>query len=390
VKRALISLFAGAAFVWAQAPTGEFTGTVTDPSGAVVSGATVTVTNPATNFQRAVKTSASGLYVLSALPPGVYNIRAEMAGFQTQVRTGLELQVGQITRIDVALKVGSVAEVIEVTGGAPVLETESTSIGTVIENRRIVELPLNGRNYLQLASLIPGATTNGPASSQGQQRMGGARNQFALNVAGQRVHYNHYALDGMENTDPNFNTYLFLPSIDALQEFKVESGLFSAEYGRAIAQINVSTKSGTNDFHGVAFEFLRNAKLDAKNYFDRPGDPIPPFKRNQFGGTFSGPVLIPKLYNGKDKLFFMFNYEGLRERKALTQSGTLPPAAYRAGDLSSLLPGTQIRDPIARQPIPGNIFPQSQIHPTSRKVLSDFYPLPTGRERELSVWPTTT
>jgi hypothetical protein len=376
LKRALLSLFAGAAFVWAQAPTGEFTGTVTDPSGAVVSGATVTVTNPATNFQRAVKTSASGLYVLSALPPGIYTIRAEMAGFQTQVRSGLELQVGQITRIDVALKVGSVAEVIEVTGGAPVLETESTSIGTVIENRRIVELPLNGRNYLQLASLIPGATTNGPASSQGQQRMGGARNQFALNVAGQRVHYNHYALDGMENTDPNFNTYLFLPSIDALQEFKVESGLFSAEYGRAIAQINVSTRSGTNDFHGVAFEFLRNAKLDAKNFFDRHEDPIPPFKRNQFGGTFSGPVLIPKLYNGKDKLFFMFNYEGLRERKALTQSGTLPPAAYRAGDLSSLLPGIQIRDPITRQPTPGNMVPQSQIHPTSRKVLSDFYPLP--------------
>ncbi|MBI3679397.1 MAG: TonB-dependent receptor [Acidobacteria bacterium] len=362
------------ALLFAQAPTGEVTGAVTDPTGAVVVGAAVTVTNPATNVQRSVVSTGNGIYVVSALPPGVYNLRVEIQGFQSQVRNGVELQVGQVARIDFSMKVGNVAEVVEITGLAPVLETESTSVGTVIENRRIVELPLNGRNYLQLASLIPGATTNGPASSQGQQRMGGARNQFALNVAGQRVHFNHYSLDGMENTDQNFNTYLFLPSIDALQEFKVESGLFSAEYGRAIAQVNVSTKSGTNDFHGVAFEFLRNAKLDAKNFFDRPNDPIPPFKRNQFGGTFSGPVLIPKLYNGKDKLFFLFNYEGLRERKALTQAGTLPPAGYRRGDLSQI--PRQIRDPLNGQPFAGNIIPQSRIHATSAKVLQDFYPLP--------------
>ena len=168
-------------------------------------------------------------------------------------------------------------------------------MGTVIENRRIVELPLNGRNYLQLASLIPGSTTNGPASAQGQQRMGGQRNSFALNVSGQRIHFNHYALDGMENTDLNFNSYMLLPSIDALQEFKVESGLFAAEYGRAIAQINVSTKSGTNQLHGSVFEFLRNSALDAKNYFDRPADKIPPFKRNQYGFTVGGPIMLPKV-----------------------------------------------------------------------------------------------
>jgi hypothetical protein len=359
---------------FAQVPTGDITGTVTDSTEAVVVGATVTALNPATNFQRSAVTTSDGIYVISALPPGIYTVRVEMSGFQTQLRTGVELQVGQVARLDFSLNVGSVAEVIEVSGAAPLLETESTSVGTVIDNRRIVELPLNGRNYLQLASLIPGATTYGPASSQGQQRMGGARNQFALNVAGQRVHFNHYALDGMENTDPNFNTYLLLPSIDALQEFKVESGVFSAEYGRAIAQVNVSTKSGTNSFHGVAFEFLRNAKLDAKNYFDRPNDPIPPFKRNQFGGTFSGPVKIPKLFDGKDKLFFMFNYEGLRERKALTLSGTLPPASYRSGDLSAV--ARPVRDPASGQPFPGNRVPQSRIHPTSAKVLREFYPLP--------------
>ncbi|MDX2179964.1 MAG: TonB-dependent receptor [Bryobacteraceae bacterium] len=373
--RSLIAAVSLSAALFGQAGTGEINGSVTDATGAVVGGATVTVSNPATGFTRVIQSNSEGLYSAPALIPGVYSIKIEMKGFGAQVRNEVELQVGQIAKIDFALQVGNVAEVVEVTGGAPVLETESTSVGTVIENKRIVELPLNGRNYLQLASLIPGATTNGPASSQGQQRMGGARNQFALNVAGQRVHYNHYSLDGMENTDPNFNTYLFLPSIDALQEFKVESGLFSAEYGRAIAQVNVSTKSGANQFHGVAFEFLRNIKMDAKNYFARPQDPNPPFKRNQFGGTFSGPVIIPKLYDGRNKLFFMFNYEGLRERKALTQTGTVPPADFRSGNLSRIT--RQLVDPLAGgAPFAGNIIPASRIHPTSRKVLDEFYPLP--------------
>ncbi|MBL8173158.1 MAG: carboxypeptidase regulatory-like domain-containing protein [Bryobacterales bacterium] len=361
--------------LFGQAGTGDIAGTVADSSGAVISGATVTVTNPATGASRSLKTNESGLYSAPALNPGAYTIKVEMQGFQSQTRSSVVLQVGQVATIDFALPVGNVAEVIEVTGGAPVLDTETTSVGTVIENKRIVELPLNGRNYLQLASLIPGATTNGPASSQGQQRMGGARNSFALNVAGQRVHYNHYSLDGMENTDPNFNTYLFLPSIDALQEFKVEAGLFSAEYGRAIAQVNVSTKSGANQFHGVAFEFLRNSFFDAKDFFAAPNAPTPPFKRNQFGGTFSGPVLIPKLYNGKNRLFFMFNYEGLRERRTLTRTSTLPDARYRSGNFGFL--NRTIRDPFnPGQVFPNGIIPESRIHATSRKVLNDFYPLP--------------
>ena len=213
--------------VFAQTPSAEITGVVTDASGATISGASVTVTNPQTGLSRAGRTNDAGVYSIPALPPGTYNVRVENTGFSSQSRTGVELQTSQVASLDFSLQVGNVTETVEVTTGAPVLDTETTSVGTVIENKRIVDLPLNGRNYLQLASLIPGATTNGPASSQGQQRMGGARNQFALNISGQRVHYNHYSLDGMENTDPNFNTYLFLPSIDALQEFKVESGLFS-------------------------------------------------------------------------------------------------------------------------------------------------------------------
>jgi len=370
----LTALMLTAGFGFAQSGTAELNGSVTDSSGAAISRATVTISNPATGFSRVLKTNDGGLYSAPALNPGAYSIKVEMQGFQSQSRTGVELQVGQAPSINVVLTVGNVAEVIEVTGGAPVLETESTSVGTVIENKRIIELPLNGRNYLQLASLIPGATTNGPASSQGQQRMGGARNSFALNVAGQRVHFNHYALDGMENTDPNFNTYLFLPSIDALQEFKVESGVFGAEYGRGIAQVNVTTKSGTNQLHGVAFEFLRNSYFDARNFFAIVN---PPFKRNQFGGTISGPVVIPKIFNGKDKLFFMFNYEGLRERRSLTQTGTLPDARFRSGNFGFLNRAAGIRDPLN----PGTVFPnatipESRISPTSRKVLNDFYPLP--------------
>ncbi|HYZ84213.1 MAG TPA: TonB-dependent receptor [Bryobacteraceae bacterium] len=350
-----------------QTPNAEITGTVTDASGAVITGATVTVTNPQTNSTRSATTNEAGVYSVPALLPGIYNVRVNQSGFSAQVRNDVELQTSQVAKLDFSLQVGNVAETVEVTAGAPVLDTETTSVGTVIENKRIVDLPLNGRNYLQLASLIPGATTNGPASSQGQQRMGGARNSFALNISGQRVHYNHYSLDGMENTDSNFNTYLFLPSIDALQEFKVESGLFSAEYGRAIAQVNVSTKSGTNSFHGTAFEFLRNSYFDAKNYFARGDQPNPPFKRNQFGGTLGGPIL-------RNKLFFLFNYEGLRERKAITLTGQMPPANYRTGDFSFL--GRQIRDPQTGQPFAGNIIPANRLDPTSVRVLNEFFPLP--------------
>jgi hypothetical protein len=371
--------------VWAQAPTGAITGTVTDATGAVVTGATITLTNPSTNTRRTIQTNNAGVYNLPSLMPGLYNLRVEMSGFTSQTRNDIELQVGQVARIDFPLQVGSVTETIEVTGGAPLLETETTSIGTVVENRRIEELPLNGRNYLQLAATIPGATTNGPPSAQGQGRMGGTRNDFTLNVAGQRISYNHFTLDGVENTDPNFNTYLLLPSLDALQEFKAESGQFQAEYGRGISQINVTTKSGSNQVHGSAFEFLRNADLDAKNFFDSGTKPIPPFKRNQFGATLGGPVVLPKLLNGRDKLFFFFDYEGLRERKALTQLATVPTAAWQTGDLSSS--STIVYDPTTRvvnssgqlvsvAAFQNNRIPANKIAPTSTALLSRFEPTP--------------
>jgi hypothetical protein len=370
--------------LFAQTPSGEISGVVSDTNRSVVAGVRIMLTNSATNAVREVQTNESGLYSIPVLPPGVYTLKVEKAGFRAVERRNIEVLVGSSNRIDLNLEVGDVTTVVEIAGGAPVLQSENASIGTVIENRSIVELPLNGRNYLQLTSLIPGATTVGPSSSQGKQRMGGQRNSFALNVSGQRIHYNHYSLDGIENTDLNFNSYMLLPSVDALQEFKVESGLFDAEYGRAIAQINVSTKSGTNQFHGTLFEFLRNSALDAKNYFDRP-DPerIPPFKRNQYGATVGGPVILPKI-NGRDRFFFLFNWEGLRERKALTASPSVPLTAWRSGDFSG---GPTIYDPATRvfdsagnvtsapTPFPNNRIPENRIHPVSKKLLA-FFPLP--------------
>jgi len=388
----LLALLAIAIPVYAQAPSGEISGTVVDSSGLPVPGATITLTNQATNVVRVVQTNEVGLYVISAIPPGAYDLKAELTGFRTVERKGVVVQVGSANRLAFTMDVGNLSETLEVVAHSPLIQTENAAISTVIENRAIVELPLNGRNYLQLASLIPGATTNGPSSSQGKQRMGGQRNSFALNVAGQRVHFNHYSLDGVENTDLNFNSYMLLPSVDALEEFNVVSGLFDAEYGRAIAQVNVSTKSGSNKVRGTAFEFLRNSRLDAKNYFDRPTDPIPPFKRNQYGFTFSGPVVLPKIVDGRNKLFFMANFEGLRENKALTQTPSLPLTAWRTGDFSNLRdasgalipiydPATRVFDAAgnvlqAPTAFPGNIIPANRIHPVSQKLMP-YFPLAT-------------
>jgi Carboxypeptidase regulatory-like domain len=389
----LLTLLAIAIPVSAQTPSGDISGTVADASGLPMPGVTLTLTNQATNVARVVQTNEVGLYVISAIPPGTYDLKAELVGFGTVERKGIVVQVGSQSRLSFAMEVGNLSETLEVVAHSPLIQTENATISTVIENRTIVELPLNGRNYLQLASLIPGATTNGPSSSQGKQRMGGQRNSFALNVAGQRVHFNHYSLDGVENTDLNFNSYMLLPSVDALEEFNVISGLFDAEYGRAIAQVNVSTKSGSNKVRGTAFEFLRNSRLDAKNYFDRPNDAIPPFKRNQYGFTVSGPVVLPKVVDGRNKLFFMANFEGLRENKSLTQNPSLPLTAWRTGDFSGLRDASgnliPIYDPAtavfgatgnvlqAPTAFPGNIIPANRIHPVSQKLMSGYWPLAT-------------
>jgi len=366
-------------FLWAmvaRAQTqGQITGVVTDPSGAVVSGATVTVVNPQTGFTRQVRTNTAGNYNFPALLPGLYDVKVEMQGFQTEIRSGVELQVQQVARIDFSLRVGAVAETVEVTGGAPLLNTENATVGTVIENQRIVELPLNGRNFLQLVALSPNVNASFASAGQSGSRQGGDRANQQLSIAGNRREWNYFTLDGVDNTDVNFNTYTFLPSIDALQEFKVQTGIYSAEFGRETGQVNVSTKGGTNQYHGALFEFLRNSSLDARPFAFTSAVPAKaPFRWNQYGFTLGGPVQIPKLFNGKDRLFFMSNFEGFRLREQRQGVYSVPSAAMRNGDFSEILP-TPINDPLTNQPFPNNKIPTARLHPTALKLL-EFYPPP--------------
>jgi hypothetical protein len=379
----LLLLAAALGLPAAAQTSGEIRGVVTDASGAAVAGATVTVTNAATGAVRRAATNDEGIYNFPSLQPGVYALRVEQQGFKTALRDNIELQVQQVASIDMTLEIGSVGETVTVTGGAPLLAQESTTVGTVIENKRIVDLPLNGRNFLQLVATAPNVSFGFQNAGQAGSRQGGTRSQQNISVAGQRSYFNRFTIDGIENTDVNFNTPIVLPSIDALQEFKVQTGIFPAEFGRASTQINVSTKSGGREYHGALFEFIRNDVFDAQVYDftgKRPkGTPNPPFKWNQYGFTLGGPVWLPKKlfgplgYDNRERVFFMTNFEGFRDRKALLNRYQLPPTAWRTGNFSAL--ANPIFDPLTGQQFPGNIIPQNRIHPTSAKLL-EFYPVP--------------
>jgi hypothetical protein len=366
--------------------SGEITGEIRDASGANIPGAVVTVTNTATGAVRNVVSNEAGVYGFPSLPPGVYDLKVSREGFKTVVRNGIQLQVQQSARIDIGMELGQVTESVDVSAEAALLSTENATVGTVIENKRIVELPLNGRNYLQLVSLAPNVSFGFGNAGQSISRQGGDRATQNISVAGQRSYFNHFTLDGVENTDPNFNTYVIQPSIDALQEFKVQTGIYPAEFGRQVTQINVMTKPGTNQYHGTLFEFLRNDKLDAKQYaFTTARPPQNPFKWNQYGFTLGGPVWIPKIFKGTNRLFFMANYEAFRQRRNVEALYSLPSSAMRTGNFSELLPGTMIYDPatrvvdangnISEQPFAGNIIPTNRINAISTKLL-EFYPEP--------------
>jgi hypothetical protein len=364
---------------------GDISGEIRDASGATVPGAQITITNVDTNAVRTAVSNEAGLYSFPALPPGNYSIRVEKQGFKAVTRPQVELQVQQSARIDMELPVGQVTETVEVSASATLLSTENATVGTVIDNKRIVDLPLNGRNAFSLVAVSPNVSFGFPSAGQAGSRQGGIRADRSIAIAGQRSQFNHFTLDGIENTDPNFNTYIVEPSVDALQEFKVQTGVYPAEFGRGTAQVNILTRGGSNDYHGTAYEFLRNEKLDAKNYaFTNARPPKDPFKLNQFGFTLAGPVSVPKLFNGRNRLFFMTNYEWFRQRRGVQAVFTLPSAAARSGDFSALPFGTQgIYDPSTRAnpgaaggtTFPGNSIPSARISPVSRQLL-EFLPLP--------------
>jgi len=260
----LLSIGLAASAAYSQSVRGTILGTVTDASGAVVRGAKVTATQTTTGLTRTELTNGEGEYSIPQLPVGPYTVTAEQAGFKKTERSGIELRVDDKLRIDLSLALGQVSETVAVEATAPVVNTDSATVGNVVDNKKVTELPLNGRNFLQLNLLVPGAN-QGVKGSQNQTQGG------SISVNGAREQANNFLLDGMDNNDLAINQYAVAISTEAIQEFKVQASTYSAEFGRSPgAQINIATKAGTNEIHGVLYEYLRNNVLDAKNFFDRP------------------------------------------------------------------------------------------------------------------------
>lgn len=349
----------------AQMTTGTILGTVTDETGGVIPAAVVTARNIATNLERGTTSNEVGNYTLSNLPLGDYTLTAQAPSFQTFVREGLQLQVLQRMRIDIALQIGDVTERITVTEAAPLLNTDDAVFGDVIENKRVVELPLNGRNFNKLALLTPGINNGIPTGATLQNFLAGG---IAVWAHGQRDTDNEWNLDGATMNIGFYNWNSFNPSVDAIQEFKIQTGNFSAEYGfQAGANINLVTKSGTNEFHGTVFNFLRNDALDARGFFPTSK---PKLRQNQFGGTVGGPII-------KNRTFFFANYEGLRVRQESFGRRIVPTAAQRTGDLSLKSDGTPFTgtlvDPSTGQPFANNTIPASRIAAQTQKIIP-YYP----------------
>ncbi len=309
--------------------TGTILGTVLDNSGAVVSGATVTVTNLATGVINHTRTGTSGDYTVPFLQPGTYKVAVEAQGFQQSVLQNVGLAVAQESRANFTLKPGAVTESVSVEASAVSLDTDTSAVTQTVTQTQVDQLPLNGRNFVNLLFIGAGAVqTNG---EQGQMRQGEGN---AISINGGRPTSNNYTLDGLINTDTALNTPAVILSQDAIQEFKIQSETYSAEYGFSANQVNIVTKSGSNQLHGTAFEFLRNDAFDAKAPFQQA---LPELRQNQFGFVLSGPIYIPKLYDGRNKTFFMVNYEGWRIRNGFDQSNfNVPTTAQLNGDFSAL------------------------------------------------------
>jgi len=241
--------------------SGSITGEVKDQSGAAAANAAVTATNSKTNVARSTATNTAGVYSFPDLTPGTYDVKVEAPGFSGIVKTNIELQVQQTARVDFMLSLGQSVQTVEVSASANSLNTENATVGTLIEEKRISELPLNGRNFFSLVALAPNVAFGFLPAQQAANRLGGSRSGLTVSLSGARATWANYTLDGITNTDIDFNTYILLPSVEALQEFKVQSGVYPAEFGREAGQVNVSTKPGTNEYHGTLFEFLRNNAL---------------------------------------------------------------------------------------------------------------------------------
>ena len=396
---AVVAFLLAAPVTYAQTTFGSIVGNVTDPSGAAVGNTEVTLTNLGTNEKRTDTTSSDGLYQFVNLPPGQYSVGVQKPGFKGVLRSPVTVQTQTTTKIDLALQVGEVSQTVEVTSQTPLLQPETSTLGQVIDQRKTNTLPLNGRNPLNLVALVPSVVPQGGSMSNpnGQNPFAWGNYQIGGGMANQSMVW----LDGSPVNGSYINITALIPTQDSLQEFKVATNNLSPEYGRfAGGVVNFTTKSGTNALHGTLWEYLRNKDLDANDFFSNlNGTPRGAFTQNQFGFNVGGPIIIPKIYNGKNKTFFFVDYEGFRLRQGASYTETVPTAQERTGDLSALAAsqGVNIYDPLTtcgtgapstpacapgvavgtRLPFAGNVIPTSRINPTSLIMLK-LYPMPNA------------
>jgi len=363
-------LFGASPGARAQETTATLMGTVRDAQNALVAKARITATNEQTSFKRETVTDENGNYTLLLLPVGNYQLSAEASGFQKYLQRGITLTVNQVARVDIELAVGLVSEVIEVSSETGLVNTQNGAIGEVVNQRKIHDLPLNGRNFLQLATLQAGIT---PGISLISEFTPNHPGQVTFNSNGLRQQSNNFLLDGADNNDGFLGTAAGVPSPDALQEFRILTNAYSAEYGRGGgAVVNVITRGGTNDFHGSLYEFFRNDVFDARNFFSSI---VPALKQNQFGGTFGGPLR-------KNRTFVFGSYEGFRQRQGVTSSSVVPSLLERTGNFSQST--VKPLDPVTRQRFPNDQIPDARLSLIAKSILA-LVPAPNRGPNQLSV-----
>jgi hypothetical protein len=371
VRTLLLALALAATSVAAAAQTvsGTILGTVNDASGAVVSNAKITIVNEGTGLTRTVTSDQNGEYVAPALPTGHYTVTSEISGFKTLALSNIEVGVDQRVRIDLKMEVGAMTESVSITAETPLLQTSSSELGTTVTAQQIEALPLNGRNFVNLTRTVPGVLRGIPGANIDGAGSLAWRASASFSANGQRPRDNNYMLDGVDNNETWLQTVVVFPSVDALDEFKLQTSTYSAEFGRSLGGVvNLQIKSGTNRLRGSAFEFHRNDALDANNFFNnRANRPKPDFKQNQFGFTLGGAIF-------RDRTFFFGDYQGHREMQGQTFLSTVPSLAMRQGNFSELT--RVIYDPLTNQPFPGNVIPAARIDSVARNILTQLYPEP--------------
>ncbi|MES1256917.1 MAG: TonB-dependent receptor [Acidobacteriota bacterium] len=371
VSAIVISLFISVSAL-AQFELGTVVGTVKDQSGLAMTGAAVELRSRTTNVARQTTTSASGGFDFVAVQPGQYTLKITQDGFKEKTQN-FELTVGQRAELNVAMEIGAATQSVTVGESVIAVETASSDLSNLRTRQQVVDLPLNGRNFTQLVQLAPGVNNHGNSTNVSNGGYTAGRGTSGAVVNGNPSDIGIYIFDGIQSVDTDANVLIFYPPVDAIQEFKVQTSAAPASYGGGPSIINVTFRSGTNEYHGALYEFLRNSDFDAKNYFDSHTNPIPPFHLNEFGANLGGPVKIPHLFDGKDKLFFFADYEGKRVSQAQTYISTVPTAAFRTGDFSALLPKTILHIPGTTTPLPNNQV--ERIDPTAANLIA-LYPLP--------------